>query len=131
MNPPSSPGKARVLIIDDDAFVRSAMKKVLDREGYEVAAAGGGAEGLQYLRTSRWNVVLLDQDMPDVPGEKVLKTINDERLEGSVIVFSTFAGEDQEQKFRDLGAAALVNKGVDIDALLAIVKKELARTGHG
>lgn len=123
-------GKARILVIDDDVAVRRVMCRLFDHEGYEVAEAANGREGLDYLRRGGWNIILLDQEMPEMGGDEVLRTIYKERLPGSVIVFSTFAGEDQEKKYRKLGAAALVSKGVDLNILLDIVKKELARTGR-
>lgn len=122
MNP-----KARILVVDDDAAVRGALSKLLGRQGYEVASAVDGREGLEYLRTGQWHVVILDEDMPGMKGDEVLETIAREKLKGSVIVFSTFANEAQETKFRKLGAAALVNKGVDLTALLDIVKQEIGR----
>lgn len=58
-----------VLVVEDDEVAREGMKGILEREGYEVALAGNGAEALDYLETApRPDAILLDMLMPGVDG---------------------------------------------------------------
>jgi len=61
-------GERRVLVVDDDATTRSMLRKLLERQGWEVAEAGNGREGLERVRGSRPALVLLDLMMPEMDG---------------------------------------------------------------
>lgn len=61
--------RARVLVVDDDDFVREVIVSILQLAGFDVVEAGGGAEGLKILRADRTVcLVLLDLMMPDMDG---------------------------------------------------------------
>lgn len=71
----------RVLIVDDDLAIRELLREALEEEGYEVAEASDGIEGLERLRTSQERqVVLLDQLMPRLNGIGVLKAVRADPL---------------------------------------------------
>jgi CheY-like chemotaxis protein len=62
-------GPGRVLVVDDDAGVRTVMTRQLAHAGFEVVAAASGGEGLDIMRTdAAIRVVLLDMMMPDMDG---------------------------------------------------------------
>ena len=69
------PGAVRVLYIDDDAALRRLVQRNLSRLGYEVVLAEGGAEGLELLKTERFDVIALDHFMPGKEGLEVLAEI--------------------------------------------------------
>ncbi|HEY7358104.1 MAG TPA: response regulator, partial [Ktedonobacterales bacterium] len=63
-----------ILIVDDDSAIRDTLREALEDEGYEVAEAADGIAGLERLRASQENmVVLLDQLMPKLDGVGVLR----------------------------------------------------------
>jgi CheY-like chemotaxis protein len=67
--PHSKARDAAILIVDDDAASRKALAEVLTDEGYSVATASDGADGLTYLRQGhRPRVILLDLMMPGIDG---------------------------------------------------------------
>jgi CheY-like chemotaxis protein len=71
----------RILIVDDDTAIREILREALEDEGYEVAEASDGIEGLAYLRSSQERlVVLLDQLMPRLNGVGVLKAVQADPL---------------------------------------------------
>ena len=61
-----------VLVIDDDAGVRKAMKRYLERDGYRVLVASDGANALSWLNKETVNVILLDLKMPGMNGPMFL-----------------------------------------------------------
>lgn len=63
----------RVLVVDDESIARQMLTRILAKEGWEVTAAGGGAEALAALRTSTFDVVLTDLVMDGVDGLQVLE----------------------------------------------------------
>src|SRR5205085_8192614 len=76
---PVAPG--RLLVVDDNPYNRDVLRRRLERQGHTVAAAAGGAEALERLRTAECDVVLLDVLMPGMSGLEVLCRLRaDERL---------------------------------------------------
>jgi response regulator RpfG family c-di-GMP phosphodiesterase len=74
--PQSTPQSAgRILIIDDEAEIRESLETLLQLEGYTVAVAGSGREGLAQIGQRAFDVVLLDLALPDKNGMDVLSEI--------------------------------------------------------
>ena len=59
---------ARILVVDDEYGVRSGIRQILEIEGYEVEEAATGEEALALLRTTTFDVALLDYRLPDIDG---------------------------------------------------------------
>src|ERR1700748_1516028 len=68
-------GRVRVLVVDDDDAVRSALTHALHRDGYEVSTAGDGAAALATLLRLRHDAVVLDVLMPEPGGLEVCRAI--------------------------------------------------------
>jgi DNA-binding response OmpR family regulator len=68
---------ARILVIDDDPFIRQYVVDSLSMEGYEVETAEDGFAGLRALADSSFDAVLLDLMMPGMSGHDVLKRIRE------------------------------------------------------
>lgn len=66
------PEKPKVLLVDDEANILYALKRVLHRDGYDIDLAEGGAEGIRKLEEREYAVIICDQRMPDVSGADVL-----------------------------------------------------------
>jgi signal transduction histidine kinase/DNA-binding response OmpR family regulator len=102
----------RVLVIDDDATVRSLMRRYLSREGFEVVTADGGREGLEFARDLHPSVITLDVFMPDMDGWSVLQAIKqDAELSRIPVIMMTIS--DEKQKGFTLGASGYLTKPVD------------------
>ena len=65
--------KKRILCIEDEADMIDLTRLVLEREGYEVLGAVGGAKGLELIRQEKVDLVLLDLMMPDIDGWEVYR----------------------------------------------------------
>ena len=102
----------RVLVIDDDATVRSLMRRYLSREGFDVITAVGGQEGLEFARKLHPSVITLDVFMPDMDGWSVLQAIKqDAELSRIPVIMMTIS--DEKQKGFTLGASGYLTKPVD------------------
>ena len=106
-----------VLLVEDDAEVRSSVAEILELEGFAVDTAIHGQHALDKLRAGASpNVLLLDLMMPVMNGLELLehlRTHTDVRSP-PVIVLSANRGYDAD----DLGVAAIVRKPFDVDALV-------------
>jgi two-component system probable response regulator PhcQ len=65
------------LVVDDEEHVRSALRELLEREGYAVTTAEGPTEGLEILRQQQIKLVISDQKMPDMSGIEFFRLIRE------------------------------------------------------
>jgi DNA-binding response OmpR family regulator len=93
----------RVLLIEDDQDITLAVRTVLGRSGYEVAAAADGRDGLRAFHSQRPDIVVLDVGLPEMDGWTVLERIRE--LSGVPVLMLTAHGQEAE-KVRGLRAGA-------------------------
>jgi DNA-binding response OmpR family regulator len=117
----------RILVIEDEARILAFVARALEAEGYTVAAAHDGREGLRLALNGSCDLVVLDLLIPAVDGLSVLRRINHERPQLPVLILS--ARSDLQTKLRsfDLGAIDYVAKPFALDELLARVRAQLRR----
>lgn len=117
----------RVLVIEDDETVARLLVELLDQEGYEPVLAADGLEGLLKLRTSRFDLALLDIMMPDVDGTRLLEQMLEEgdgQLGLPVIVVTGSPAGAAESR-RVLGPEHVFEKPFEPAALMARVNAAL------
>ena len=119
---------ACLLIIDDDAGVRGVLKAMLERAGYEVMAACGGAEGLQLAHARRPGLVLLDIEMPGMNGFDVCSLIKTDTALCSipVIIMTGRPLAGIPARVQAVGAVDLISKPFDRDSLLKKISAHLS-----
>jgi len=77
-----------ILIIDDEASIRKTLARILQQAGFEVTTAEGAEQGLDYLRTTQFDLILTDLRMPGMHGMEALKVIHTEHPTLPVILFT-------------------------------------------
>jgi DNA-binding response OmpR family regulator len=97
----------KILIIEDDKFLRLLITRKLNQEGFSVIEALDGEEGLKKVKEERPDLVLLDLILPSVDGFEVLTRIQkDEAIKGiPVIILSNLGQREDIEKGIKLGAA--------------------------
>jgi CheY-like chemotaxis protein len=115
----------RVLLVEDDAPAREAMRQLLEREGLDVAVAADGSEALDFLRThGPPHLILLDLSMPGMDGWAFMDALaRHPTWLGVPVVVLTGAGGVAAEDVRALGADDLLHKPIDPDELIAIVSR--------
>jgi DNA-binding response OmpR family regulator len=89
---------AKIMVVDDEAEVRRAVRRMLEKEGHEVSEAEGGRECLEKLRGERPDLVLLDVMMPDMEGWDVCRKIKeDEETKDVIVAMLTIRTEDKDK----------------------------------
>jgi CheY-like chemotaxis protein len=114
---------ARILVVDDEAFVRLYLEEVLADEGHDVLSARDGAEALRLLRTggAAPNLILLDLMMPGMNGWEFRKEqAADPGLAEIPVVVVSGAGDVQAEAAR-LGVKGYVTKPFFPESLLAAI----------
>lgn len=107
----------KILVIDDEPMVRSAVGRVLTDEGYTVEFAGDGAAALERLAATPPDAILLDLMMPGMNGRQFLHALRRD-LRSSVPVVVMTAVHGLGQRAISLGATDVVEKPFDVDELL-------------
>ncbi len=115
-------GRRRVLVVDDEPELRSILSEYLERKGFEVVQAGGGAEALRRLPQFRPHVVLLDIMMPGLSGVETLRRVKDLARETPVVMVSAIEDEETARQTLALGAADFVTKPVDFPYLDSVLQ---------
>jgi len=116
---PVSERHGSVLLVDDDSDVREILQMTLANEGYDVRAAGNGAEALTELSHGVPDVVLLDMMMPVMSGAEFLAAVRaDERYKRlPVVVVTAWPAEAESLP----GADAVLAKPLDVDLLMSTI----------
>lgn len=117
----ASASPARVLVIDDEPQIRKFLDISLRAQGYQVALAANGEEGLTSLATQGADLVILDIGLPDKDGHEVLKELR-QWSQAPVIMLTVRAGEAEKVAALDAGANDYVTKPFGVQELMARVR---------
>lgn len=116
----------KILVIDDDPQIRRVMRSSLTAHGYQVNDARSGEEGLQELRDSSYDLVLLDMNMPGMGGMEACRLIRSSS-EIAIIMLTVNNTERQKVDALDAGADDYVTKPFSTPELLARIRASLRR----
>lgn len=118
---------ARILVVDDAAFLRKALSDALTRAGHEVVAeASTGQEAIDAFVVLRPDVTTLDITMPDMDGVAVLRAILARDPGARVVMCSTLGQEAKVVESIKLGARDFVVKPVEAARVVDVVEAALA-----
>jgi DNA-binding NarL/FixJ family response regulator len=117
-----------ILIADDHSIVRHGLKEILSREFGEVTVveARDGREATALLLRQKWDLVLLDMNMPGGDGLEVLRDAHRHSPATHVLVLSAYPEKEFAVRAMKLGAAGYLNKQSAFDELVAAVRRVLA-----
>jgi CheY-like chemotaxis protein len=121
-----------VLIVEDDPEVREMLRELLATEGYYAVAAQDGLEALHILRTVRHRapeapcLVLLDLKMPRLGGNEFRRAQLGDPTVANVPIAVMSGASDLEERAEAMGAVATLSKPLDVEALIAVVKRYCA-----
>ncbi len=119
--------RLRILVIDDEPLIREVVRRLLGREGCDVAEAPDGTSGLAMAAGRHFDAVITDVRMPGLSGLELLGELKRANPEGVVIMMTGYA--DMEMVLAALRADAddFVMKPVNVHALAAVVRRAIDR----
>jgi DNA-binding NtrC family response regulator len=116
--------KPRILIIDDEASIRSILSTLLKKNGYDVQAAESGESGLEIYAKFKPAVILLDLKMPGIDGMEVMEALDKHLNADCKTIIMTAHGEVRSAvEAMKKGAFDYLQKPFDNDELLAIISR--------
>ena len=123
----TTPGRARLLVVDDERAVRDALRRALRLEGYDVTLAGDGEEALASLTAGEPDAVILDVLMPGVDGLVVCRRLRERGSRVPVLMLTARDAVGDRVAGLDAGADDYVVKPFALEELLARVRALLRR----
>jgi len=118
---------ARVLIIDDEQVIREGCERSLKDQGYQIAKAENGTDGIELMKQASFDIVLLDLMMPGIDGFEVLAWVKQHRPETQVIVITGFATVSKAVFAMKQGAFDFVGKPFTPDYIRIVTARALEK----
>lgn len=117
--------RERILLVDDEPGVRSSLGAILGDEGFDVALAGTGEEGLAAAAAGSFDAILLDVWLPGMDGLETLARLRDLRDEAAVVMISGHGTIDTAVRATKLGAFDFVEKPLSLEKTLLVLRNAL------
>lgn len=115
----------RILVVDDEPGVRTALEGILSDEGFRVTTVSTGEEGLEILERETFDAVLLDIWLPGVDGIEALTRIRDRRVDTEVVMISGHGTIETAVRATKLGAFDFVEKPLSLEKTLLVLRNAL------
>jgi len=116
----------RILVVEDDEFLRQLYEELLKGEGYDVVVAVDGEEGLNKMSEGGFDLILLDIMLPKMDGLEILRHIKDKppkKQNGSVVLLTNLGQDSIIKEGFALGASGyLIKSAMNPDQVLSEVK---------
>ena len=113
----------RILLVDDDRFIRESLSKILQAESYEVVLAENGQEAIEKHGAERIDLLLLDLNMPVMNGRFILDWL---AAVNPLLPFIIITGRSNQHALAErAGADALMEKPLDVPLLLQRIRELL------
>lgn len=116
----------RILVVDDEPQIRRVMRMSLTGEGYEVEDARSGEEALQKLRARRFDLMILDMNMPGIGGLEVCRQAR-ESSDLAILMLTIRNTEHDKVQALDAGADDFITKPFGMPEMLARIRAALRR----
>jgi DNA-binding response OmpR family regulator len=120
----------RVLVVEDDTAIRTALVQALGEDGYAVDGTGDGEEGLWYATRNDYDLLVLDLNLPGIDGLELLRRVREGERHPAVLIISARDTVQDRVRGLDVGADDYLVKPFALPELLARARS-LVRRRHG
>ena len=117
----------KILINEDEKMTAEAVKEALELNGMSAEIAEDGIRGIEMVKETEYDLILLDLKMPKLSGEDVLKEVRKIRPYVLVIIYTNFSEFADIKALANIGIDGYVNKGpdADLEELVEMIKAKL------
>lgn len=115
----------RILVVDDEPGVRSALTAILVDEGFEVSAVESGEEGLEALQREEFDAVFLDVWLPGIDGLETLHQLRERNVDTEIVMISGHGTIETAVRATKLGAFDFVEKPLSLEKTLVVLRNAL------
>ena len=118
----------KILVIEDEMFIRENLIELLEIEGFEAKGAENGFVGLQLAKDYQPDLILCDVMMPELDGYGVLTALREEATTTKIPFMFLTASADRNnlQKIREMGMIEYILKPFNVDKFLVAINHRLA-----
>lgn len=121
----------QLLIVEDDPEMRDLLRKVLEKDGYQVSLAADGHEAIALLSRNHFDLVVTDMLMPHDGGLELMETIRQTQPMLPVIIITAFGDWASYSRALELGAVAFISKPLKMAELASAIHAALEGRGAG
>lgn len=114
--------KKTILVVDDSKFMRMSIIGIFSPKDYEFVEASDGEEAIKLFKEKKPDLVLLDLVMPNMRGTEALEKIKEFSANAKVVVITAVGRKIVTDECTRLGAAGVIKKPFDPDAVLELVQ---------
>lgn len=121
--------KKRILLVEDFADSRFSLAKLLEIEGYEVIEATDGAQGVDFAKREKPDLILMDLSLPVIDGLSATQMIRQTAgfSDVPIIALSGHDPDEIDSEARTAGCTDYVTKPIDFDRLISLISRHLRR----
>ena len=123
--------KGHILVVDDETAIRDLISEVLNIAGFQVTTSADGLDALNQIRRSKFDLILLDVNLPKVDGFAILEKVREGAPTQPIIMLSARVDKDDVTHGLRLGADDYVRKPFSVEELVLRVENRLMRDGKG
>ena len=120
-------GNERILLVDDETSVANVIKQLLERLGYQVTSKNSSRETLELfsVQPNAFDLIITDQNMPEMTGEQLAKELIDIKPEVLIILCTGYSSDIDDEKAKSIGVREFIMKPVDKQELAISVRRVL------
>lgn len=119
-------GGKKILIIEDEEALATALKMKLTAAGFEVSVALNGQEGVDKALADKYNIILLDLILPLMDGFTVLEKLKEKGNKAPIVVLSNLSQQEDMDKAKSLGAVDyLVKSNMQLSKILEFIQNKI------
>ncbi len=117
----------KILVVDDEPILRESLEVALKTSGFDVLTARTGEEGLERFKNENPDLILLDQWLPGMNGDEVLRQVKEEAPDIPVIIMTAQGSIEMAVNSMKMGAFDFLIKPFELDQVEELIKKGLER----
>ena len=114
-----------ILIVDDEDDLRLLLHESLEGHGYHISSASDGEEAIELLKRERFDLTLLDIQMPKVNGLQVLKYIREHSPHTRAVMLTGYADLSHAMEAKEHGAVEFIGKPYKLNDILSTISRVL------
>lgn len=118
---------AKILIIDDERPIRSALKEILEYEKFDIDEAEDGHLGMELIKKNTYDIVLCDIKMPKMDGMEVLEKIQEGGYDMPVVMISGHGNVETAVETLKNGAYDFIQKPLDLNRILVTIRNAMEK----
>jgi two-component system, NtrC family, nitrogen regulation response regulator NtrX len=115
--------RMKIMVVDDEPFIREMMEEFLSLQGHDVVSAGSGEEAIATIAENDPDMALLDIWMPGISGIETLVRIKEISPGVGIVMLSAFGDEETVNEALDMGADFYLQKPIEFKRLIMIIRE--------